>query len=149
MSRSKISIDDIETNIKPIPKCYLKWIRIKAKKFSYLSLRTYVGCQDIIKAIVRAHAALNQRSEVSIDDIAFVSMVQPYLIDPYSPYDGLIVELWAENNLSSRQICEAIGKSKNYHTHVERIIEKAKLRGILPPEKEVEQSKEEEISWLH
>ena len=138
MSKPKITIDDIETNIKPIPKRYLKWIKINAKKFSYLSLQTYVGCQDLIKALVRAHAALNQRNEVCIDDFALVSMVEPYLVNPFSPYEGRIVELWAEGNMSSRALCKAIGKSENYHTQVERVIEKARLRGILPPEAENE-----------
>ena len=131
----RITINDIETDIQPIPKHYLKWIKIQAKKFSYLSLRTFVGCQDLIKALVRAHAALNQRTEVCTDDLALVSMVKPYLIDPFSPYDGRIVELWAQGGLSSRGICKAIGKSKNYHTQVERIVRKARLRGVLPPEK--------------
>lgn len=136
MNVPKITIDDIETNLNPIPKRYLKWIKIKANEFSYLSLRTFVGCQDLIKALARAHAALNQRKEVCIDDFAFVSMVKPYLIDPFNPYEGQIVELWAESNLNSREICRAIGKTENYHTQVERVIEKARLRGIVPPEKE-------------
>jgi hypothetical protein len=128
-----ITVDDIETNIKPIPQYYLKWIKIQAREFSYLSLRSYVGCQDLIKGLVQAHAALNQRSEICTDDFALLSLVKPYLIDPFSPYEGQVVKLRA-SGLSYREIQERIGKN-NYLRQIQRVVSKATIRGILAPEK--------------
>jgi len=129
---SRITLDDIETNIQAIPKHYLKLIEILAKEFSYLSLRSYVGCQDLIKGLVRAHAALNNRDEVCSDDFALVSLIKGYLIDPFNPHEGRIVKLIAEG-VSYREIERMIGK-KNYLRQIQRIVRKAQIRGILPLE---------------
>jgi len=127
-----ITIDDIETNIQDIPPHFLKLIEIQAREFSYLSLQSYVGCQDLIKGLVRAHAALNKRKEVCTDDFALVSYVKEFLVNPFSPYEGQIVKLRAQG-LSYRSIEKAIGKS-NYLHQIYEVVKKAQLRGILPLE---------------
>ena len=130
--KSTITIDDIETDIQEIPSHYLELIKIQAREFSYLSMRSFVGSQDIIKAIVRAHAALNKRKQLCTDDFYIVTLIKPYLINPFSPYEGQIVKLRAQG-LSYREIQEKIGK-KNYVHQIQRVVKKAQIRGILPLE---------------
>lgn len=130
--KSTITIDDIETDIQEIPSHYLKLIKIQARQFSYLSMRSFVGSQDIIKAIVRAHAALNKRKQLCTDDFYIVTLIKPYLINPFSPYEGQIVKLRAQG-LSYREIQEKIGK-KNYLRQIQRVVKQAQIRGILPLE---------------
>ena len=125
-----ITIDDIETDIQEIPSHYLKLIRIHAREFSYLSMRSFVGCQDTIKAIMRAHAALNKRNYVCEDDLYVVTLIKPYLINPFSRCEGQIVKLRAQG-LSYREIEEKIGK-RNYLRQIQRVVKKAQIRGILP-----------------
>ena len=123
-----ISIDDIETHTQ-IPKKYYGTIEHLARDFSYASLKSRIGCQDLIKATLAAHAALNKRREVCRDDLQFVEMIQRYLVDPFSPYEGRIVKYRAEG-LSFREIARKIGKP-NYLQQIQRVIKKAELRGIL------------------
>lgn len=130
---SKIKVEDIETNVKPIPKHYLKLIEKLAREFSYISMRSFVGCQDLIKGLARAHAALNKRTDVCSDDFEFVLLVEPYLVDPFSKYVGQIIEHRAQG-YSYREICRKIGKDENYKDQVGAVCRLAQLRGILPLE---------------
>jgi len=95
-------------------------------------MRSFVGCQDTIKAIVRAHAALNKRKQLCTDDFYIVTLIKPYLINPFSPYEGQIVKLRAQD-LSYREIQKKIGK-KNYLGQIQRVVKRAQIRGILPLE---------------
>jgi hypothetical protein len=81
---------------------------------------------------MRAHAALNKRKEVCMADVKLVLMVRPYLVNPMSPFEGLIVKYRAQG-LSLRAIAEKIGK-RNYNRQIQRVIKKAELRGILDSE---------------
>jgi hypothetical protein len=130
-------IDDIETDIQEIPSRYLELIKIEARKLSYLTMRSFVSCEDIIKAIMRAHAALNKRNYVCEDDLYIVTLIEPYLINPFSRYEGQIVKLRAQG-LSYREIQEKIGK-KNYLRQIQRVVKKAQIRGILPLETKPDQ----------
>jgi len=132
-----ITIDYIETDIQKIPRHYLKLIKIQAREFSYLSLRSFIGCQDLIKGIVRAHASLNNRQEVCADDFALVSMIKGYVVNPFSPYEGKIVKYRAQG-LSYRDICKKIGKP-NYVHQVQTVVKKAQIRGILLLETKLDQ----------
>jgi hypothetical protein len=123
---------DIETNVK-IPSKYFPVIRHISQEFSYESLNSIVGCQDIVNATLRAHSALNKRKETCVDDIRFVASIKKYLKNPFSPYEGQIVRLRAEG-LSVPEICRKIGKTQSYRQQAERFIEKAQLRGILESE---------------
>lgn len=127
---SIITVNDIETQVE-IPPEYFSIIKYQAKKYSYETLNSPVSCQDLIKAMMRAHAALNKRSSVCLDDLILVTMIQPYLKNPFSPHDGEIVRLRAQG-LSLEEICKEIGKG-NYKGHVQKVVKKAELRGILPP----------------
>jgi hypothetical protein len=101
-----------------------------AEQFSYDSLISPIGAQDLIKGTLRAHASLNNRPQVCVDDLKFVLMLKPFLPNPFSPYDGQIVKLRAQGR-SISQICLEIGKNPSYRQQVQRVLEKAKLRGIL------------------
>lgn len=127
-----ITIDDIETDIEKIPRHYLKLIKIQARELSLLSLRSFIGCQDLIKGAVRAHASLNNRKGFCTDDFALISMMKGYLVNPFSPYEGQIVKYSAQG-LSYRDICNKIGKP-NYIHQVQSVVKKAQIRGILPLE---------------
>jgi hypothetical protein len=128
----KITVDDIENNVQEIPQKYLDLIQCQAREFSYLSLRGFIGCQDLIKGIVRAHASLNKRQEVCDDDFKFLSMMKDYLTNPFSPYEGKIVT-YASQGQSYRSICRSIGKPASYVRQVYAVVQKARIRGILPP----------------
>lgn len=125
-----ITVDDIETEVE-LPPEYFVVIEHLAKEFSFDSLNSPVSCQDLIKATLRAHAALNKRRQVCVDDLVFVKKIQPYLTNPFSPHEGKIVRLRAKG-LSIAEICKAIHKG-NYQQQVQRVIRKAELRGILSP----------------
>lgn len=131
----KISCSYCNNDVKNFKAHFLTWIKLQAKRWSYLSLRSFIGCQDSIKAIIRAHAALNNRKQLCLDDLYFVSLVRPYLVNPFNPFEGKIVELKAQG-LTNTEICQKLGKSRGYSTQVRRIVEKARLRGILPLENE-------------
>ena len=125
-----IKAEDIETNVK-ISLDYRIFIDHLAKEFSYDSLNSPISCKDLIEATMRAHAALNKRSYVCVDDLIFIKRIQPYLKNPFSRYEGTIVRLSAQG-LSPREICRILGKG-NYEQQVWRVRRKAELRGILPP----------------
>lgn len=131
-----ITVDDIETDAR-IQRKYYKLIQYLAEEFSYLSLRSFVGCQDLIKATLLAHASLNKRQEVCKDDLKFLMMIKEYLVNPFSPFEGKIVK-YASEGFSYRDICKKLGKP-NYIRQVQRVVEKAKLRGILDVEREASQ----------
>jgi len=125
----KITQDDIETDVR-IPKKYYQTIRYLAQDFSYMSLKTFIGCRDIIKATLKAHASLNHRDEVCRDDLEFIRMIKDYLVNPFSPYEGKVDKYRAEG-FSIRDICKKIDRP-NYIKQVQRVVQKAELRGILP-----------------
>jgi hypothetical protein len=91
----KIGIEDISKCVEIPSKC-ISLIRHFAKDFSYASLSSPVSSQDLIKATLRAHASLNKRDKVCMDDLRFVLMLRPYLTNPFSPYEGKIVRLRAQ-----------------------------------------------------
>lgn len=131
----KISIEDIETEIKDIPRHFLKLIKLETREISYLTLKSFIGCQDLIKGLVRAHASLNNRDEVCSDDFALLSLIKSYLIDPFNPHEGRIVKLRAQG-FSYREIEKMIQK-KNYLRQIQRVVRKAYIRGILPLETKI------------
>lgn len=130
--KHKITVDDIETNVKEIPSKYTKLIQYQAKELSYISLKGFMGCKDLIQGTLRAHAALNNRQEVCDDDFEFLSLIKDFLTNPYCPYDGEIVK-YAAQGLSYREICRKIGKP-NHINYVYSLVQKARIRGILTPE---------------
>jgi hypothetical protein len=125
-----ITVDDIATKVE-IASDYFRMVQHLAKEFSYDSLTSPVACQDLLKATLSAHSALNRRNRICVDDLMFVKRTQPYLTNPFSPYDGKIIRLRAQG-LSIREVCKEIGK-RNYEQQVQRVIKRAELRGILSP----------------
>ena len=125
----RITIDDICTEV-TIPKKYFEKIRVLSRRFSYPTLKTQIGCQDLVTATLCAHAALNNRDEIHDDDFTFLKMIEPYLTDPFSPNEGKIVEYY-DHGLSYRQICRKLGKTEHYLGQVQRVIDRAALRGVI------------------
>ncbi len=125
-----IRLRDIETDLKEIPSRFLKLIKIRAWEFSHLSVRSYVGSQDIMKAFVRAHAALNNRKYVCLDDFYVLSLLKQYLIDPFNPSESMIIRLRAKG-IGYGEICQKIGWPTTCRQQVKRIIKRAEMRGIL------------------
>jgi hypothetical protein len=123
-----ITEDDISKHVE-MPLEYMGIVRHLSREFSYASLNSPISCQDLIKGTLKAHASLNGRPQVCADDLRFVMLIKPYLRNPYSPCEGEIVKLRAEG-LSIREIGRKIGKS-NYNRQIQRVIQKAQLRGIL------------------
>jgi hypothetical protein len=127
----KITVDDIATSVE-ISSKFLSLIKHIAREFSYTSLISPTGMQDTIKGTIRAHASLNKRSQVCSDDLKFLFAIQPYLTNPFSPYEGLVVKYRAQG-LSYREIERKIGK-RNYVKQISLVVKKAELRGILESE---------------
>jgi len=125
----KITIDDICLEVS-ITKKYLERIRAFSRRFSYPTLKTQIGCQDLVTATLCAHAALNNRDEICDDDFTFLRMVEPYLTDPFSSNEGKIVEYY-DRGLSYRRICRKLGKTGNYLGQVQRVVDRAALRGVI------------------
>jgi hypothetical protein len=123
-----IGVDNISKRVK-MSSVYVGLVRHLARGFSYDSLTSPISCQDLIKGTLRAHASLNKRNEVCMDDLRFVLMLRPYLTNPFSPYEGKIVRLRAQG-LSFGKIEKELGKV-NYVQQIQRVIKKAELRGIL------------------
>lgn len=130
-----ITVDDIETNVRLQPK-YFKLIEHLAQEFSYLSLRSFIGCQDLIKATLLANASLNKRQQTCTDDFRFLMMIKDYLVNPFSPYEGRIVK-YASQGFSVRDIAKKLDKP-NYNRQVQRVVDKARLRGILELEQPIQ-----------
>ena len=125
----KITINDICTNV-TIPEKYYNRIRRYARRFSYPTLKTQIGCQDLVIATLLAHASLNNRSKVCNDDFVFLRMIEPYLTNPFSPNNGKILEYY-DQGLSYRQICRKLGKKKSYVGQVQDVLKIANLRGVI------------------
>jgi len=102
-----------------------------SKKFSFLSYRSILGTHDIVEALLKSHACLNERHFLHDDDFKFLDMIVPYLIDLTATNQHIIVRM-ANNGLSQKEICENLGKdSTTYQSYVSKVIKTAKLRGIL------------------
>jgi hypothetical protein len=125
-----IKMDDISTRVEIQPE-YVTIVPHLAQEFSFDSSTSPVACQDLIKATMCAHASLNKRSRLCIDDLIFVKRIQPYLKNPFSPYESTIVRLSAQG-LNPSEICRRLGKG-NYEQQVLRVRRKAELRGVLSP----------------
>jgi hypothetical protein len=124
--------EDIEKDVS-LPKHYLPIIRHLAQEFAYASLNSTIGCQDLIKATLLAHASINKRKIVCPDDFQFVTSIRSYLSDPFNPLQEFILRYYTQG-LSIPRICEALGKNPQYGTQVRRVVEKAQLRGVINSE---------------
>jgi hypothetical protein len=125
-----IKPEDISSSVEIQPP-YPKLVQKLAKDISYDMLNSPIGCSDLIRATMMANATLNKRTTLCADDLNLIHKIRPYLINPFSPYDGRIVRL-RSMGLSIDEISKEIGKG-NYRRQIERVIEKAKLRGVLSP----------------
>lgn len=101
-----------------------------ADDYSALAVRSPSECQDIITAIVRENARLNERNYVCDDDIMLVRMLRPYNKDPMMPDKPRVVEFLRQER-SFSDIIKLLGKSRSYYPTLSRIKKEAKEKGAI------------------
>lgn len=110
---------------------YKKVLIEYAKRWSALSMKSFNGCFDQIEGLINAHIALNRRRKLLPDDLDFLRMLEPYLINPISPNINRIITLHRQGR-SNKDICLVLGKSPTtYAPYVSRILKKARVRGVV------------------
>lgn len=98
--------------------------------YSALSLRSYNGCRDVITALLKSHTILNGRNRITLDEIEFVKMMRPYLIDPFASNDHRIIE-YLRQKRSYKDICLLLNKKPSYKAYISKVARKAKERGLI------------------
>ena len=99
--------------------------------FSALSLRSFLGSFDVVKALAQAHASLNQRTKIIQDDLDAIKLARDYLINPMSPNENRIIRLFRQGK-NYTDICLILGKEpKSYKPFVSRVVRRAKERGTI------------------
>lgn len=101
-----------------------------AMDYSALALRSYNGCRDIIIAMLKSHAILNDRNRLVLDDISFVRMMRDYLIDPFAPNDHRIIECLRQGR-SYKDICLLLNRKPSYKAYISKVARRAKERGVI------------------
>jgi len=113
-----------------IDKNYKEVLIDYAKRFSVLSVKGFNSCHDVVLAIVRSHAALNNRNYICDDDIEMLRITENFLNNPFAPNESKIIEFYKQGR-SYREICMLLGKDEGYKSYVSRVVKKAKERGII------------------
>ena len=81
--------------------------------------------------MITSHLALNERDEIVSDDLKPLRMLEPYLINPFTPNQHRIIQL-ARQGKSQKDICLILGRDpEEYRPYVSRVIRKAMERGVL------------------
>lgn len=102
-----------------------------SKDISAISLTSLTRTEEQILALAKSHACLNGRAEVDDDDIDFVRSIISFCSDPISPNQEKIVRLYMQGR-SYKDICLLLNMDyKTYKPYVSRVIQTAKLRGIV------------------
>ncbi len=109
---------------------YKKTIIDYAERFSVLSLKSKSGQFDLICALLKTHANLNNRNYLCEDDFNLLKKIEPYLVDPLAPNESKIVRFYKEGH-GIVDILKLLGKPASYRDYVERVLRKAKERGII------------------
>jgi hypothetical protein len=106
-----------------------------AKDYAILSIRNTTECQDIIEAIVKTNARINDRNYVCDDDLRLIRMLRQYNIDPNVPDEPRVIGFLKEGR-SSKDICHLLGKPlKTYKSTISYYRKKGLERGTLDYEK--------------
>lgn len=110
---------------------YKKALVSLAKDFSAISLRSFLGCADQVEALAISHAVLNGRFWLCEDDLEVVRMAREYIANPLSLIKPRIVNLYQQGR-TQRDICLLLNKDyESYRPHVSRVLQEAKVRGII------------------
>lgn len=133
----KISIKWDKPKIQVKPREIKNWEEYKkliidyAKRFSVYSLKSINGQYDLIRALLKTHANMNDRDYLCEDDFNLLKLIEPYLIDPIAPNESRIVEFYKQGR-SIKDICLLLGKQEeSYKPYVIRVLKKARERGII------------------
>lgn len=114
-----------------IPEQFEKTIRLDASEYSWRSVKGYPRSQATIRAMLRANAFLNGRTEVCKDDFWIVEQAKELLINPLQPNKPRIVQM-LRNRQSVADICKALNKDyESYNSYVYRVLNEAKGKGLL------------------
>jgi len=101
-----------------------------ARDYAILGVRSTPECLDIVKAIVRENARINDRNYISEDDIMLVRMLRRYNIDPFVPDEPRVVGFLKEGR-NYPDICHLLGKKPNYYSTITYYKKRAMQRGVL------------------
>ena len=128
--KPEIKVEEIKPRTIKNLKKYDNVIKEYAMDYSALSLRAYNSCKDMIVAMVKSHAILNERNYITLDDLYLVRMVRDYLKDPFAPNDPIIIECLRQGR-TYRDICLLLNKKLSYKAYVSKVARKAKERGLI------------------
>jgi hypothetical protein len=85
---------------------------------------------DQVKALARAHAALNGRDEICRDDIWLLRVTESYVSNPFRSSAAKIRELHQQGR-SVKDICLLLDKDPDsYKTTVSKVLSEAKMKGV-------------------
>ena len=87
-----------------IPEKFEKDIRLYASEYSWRSVKGYPRTQATVRAILRANAFLNDRTEVCKNDFWIVEQAKQFLINPLQPNKPRIIQLLTKQSKHSRYL---------------------------------------------
>lgn len=80
---------------------------------------------------MKAHAALNERTEIVGDDVWLLQVTEPYVSNPLRENASKIRELHQQGK-SVSDICLLLGKDPDsYKTTVSRVLNRARMDGLI------------------
>jgi hypothetical protein len=100
------------------------------ERWSALSGSPVNRMTDQVDALVKAHAALNDRNEICRDDIWLLRVTESYVPNPLRSNAVKIRELYQQGR-SVRDICLILDKDPDsYKTTVSKVLSEAKMKGV-------------------
>jgi hypothetical protein len=101
------------------------------QRISVLGGKSFFGTDDQIKSLCSAHAGLNGREKIGVDELFFINTLIPYFDNPFAPNEHKIIE-FARQGRSQKDICLLLDKSpEKYQPYVSKVVKKAKMRGLI------------------
>lgn len=128
--KPKVLITEHNTRAIQNYKEYEKELLAYAKDYAILSVRSTPECMDIVKAIVRENARINDRNWIDEDDIMLVRILRKYLIDPDVPNEHMVVGFLKEGR-NYKDICHLLGKPSSYYSTITYYKKQALQKGAL------------------
>ncbi len=115
---------------------YRKELEDMALDYSCLAVRSQAEMLDVVSAIVREHARINNRSYICDEDIRLLRILRDYHIDPNTPDEHRVVSC-LDNCYSFKEICHLLRKPTSYKSTISYYRKKALERGVLDPKNQV------------
>jgi len=101
-----------------------------AKDYGILGVRSTAECIDIVKAIVRENARINDRNYICEDDIMLIRMLRKYNVDPFVPDEPRVIECLKEGR-NYPDICHLLRKKSSYYSTISLYKKRAMQKGVL------------------